>query len=124
MRQRGDGSGGTADTERVGSASGGCIFNDIAAATIVNSTLAYNQAIGGSGNSPGTGATVLVGVAQGGGILASNGANLVVRDSTLTFNQAIGGDTTSVSALNGMADQIHAVMAKYNYQTGKLPDLK
>jgi hypothetical protein len=26
--------------------------------------------------------------------------------------------------LNGMADQIHAIMAKYNYTTGKLEPLR
>jgi multiple sugar transport system substrate-binding protein len=39
------------------------------------------------------------------------------------LNQAIVGEITSVAALNGMAEQIHAVMAKYGYSTGTLPRL-
>ena len=51
-------------------------------------------------------------------------ASEVIPVLELGLNQAIGGDTTSVAALNSMAVQIHAVMIKYNYQTGTLPNLK
>jgi multiple sugar transport system substrate-binding protein len=51
-------------------------------------------------------------------------ASEVIPVLELGLNQAIAGETQSVAALNGMADQIHAVMAKYNYNTGKLPPLK
>jgi len=50
-------------------------------------------------------------------------ASEVIPILELGLNQAIAGETKSVAALNGMADQIHAVMAKYNYNTGKLPNL-
>ena len=50
-------------------------------------------------------------------------AGEVIPILELGLNQAIAGETTSVAALNSMADQIHAVMAKYNYQTGTLPKL-
>jgi multiple sugar transport system substrate-binding protein len=41
----------------------------------------------------------------------------------LGLNRAVAGEVTSVDALNSMAEQIYAVMAKYNYHTGKLPPL-
>jgi multiple sugar transport system substrate-binding protein len=50
-------------------------------------------------------------------------AGEVIPILELGLNQAIAGETDSVAALNGMADQIHAVMAKYGYNTGKLPNL-
>jgi multiple sugar transport system substrate-binding protein len=50
-------------------------------------------------------------------------ASEVIPILELGLNQAIAGETKSVAALNGMAEQIHAVMAKYNYNTGKLPNL-
>jgi multiple sugar transport system substrate-binding protein len=50
-------------------------------------------------------------------------ASEVIPILELGLNQAIAGETKSVASLNGMADQIHAVMAKYNYNTGKLPNL-
>jgi multiple sugar transport system substrate-binding protein len=50
-------------------------------------------------------------------------AGEVIPILELGLNQAILGETTSVAALNGMADQIHAVMAKYGYSTGTLPHL-
>ena len=50
-------------------------------------------------------------------------AGEVIPILELGLNQAIAGETQSVAALNGMADQIHAVMAKYNYNTGTLPKL-
>jgi multiple sugar transport system substrate-binding protein len=42
----------------------------------------------------------------------------------LGLNRAIAGEIGSTEALNGMADQVHAVMAKYNYNTAKLPPLR
>ena len=42
----------------------------------------------------------------------------------LGLNRAVAGETTAVAALNDMAGQIHAVMAKYGYKTGALPGLK
>jgi|HubBroStandDraft_4_1064222.scaffolds.fasta_scaffold02276_3 multiple sugar transport system substrate-binding protein len=50
-------------------------------------------------------------------------AGEVIPILELGLNQAIAGETNSVVALNSMADQIHAVMAKYGYNTGKLPNL-
>ena len=50
-------------------------------------------------------------------------AGEVIPILELGLNQAIAGETTSVAALNSMADQIHAVMAKYKYNTGTLPKL-
>ena len=50
-------------------------------------------------------------------------ASEVIPVLELGLNQAIAGETKSVAALNSMADQIHAVMAKYKYNTGKLPNL-
>jgi multiple sugar transport system substrate-binding protein len=50
-------------------------------------------------------------------------AGEVIPILELGLNQAIAGEITAVAALNSMADQIHAVMAKYKYQTGTLPKL-
>jgi multiple sugar transport system substrate-binding protein len=50
-------------------------------------------------------------------------AGEVIPILELGLNQAIAGETASVAALNSMAEQIHAVMAKYNYNTGTLPKL-
>ena len=50
-------------------------------------------------------------------------AGEVIPILELGLNQAIAGEITSVAALNSMADQIHAVMAKYKYNTGTLPKL-
>ena len=41
----------------------------------------------------------------------------------LGLNRAVAGEITSVEALNTMAEQIYGVMAKYGYNTGKLPPL-
>jgi multiple sugar transport system substrate-binding protein len=41
----------------------------------------------------------------------------------LGLNRAVAGEITSVDALNTMAEQIHEVMANYNYNTGRLPPL-
>jgi multiple sugar transport system substrate-binding protein len=51
-------------------------------------------------------------------------ASEVIPILELGLNQAIAGNITVVAALNSMADQIHGVMSKYNYNTGKLPPLK
>jgi multiple sugar transport system substrate-binding protein len=50
-------------------------------------------------------------------------ASEVIPILELGLTQAIAGETKTVAALNGMAEQIHAVIAKYNYNTGKLPNL-
>jgi predicted deacylase len=50
-------------------------------------------------------------------------AGEVIPILELGLNQAIAGEITAVAALNGMADQIHAVMAKYRYNTGSLAKL-
>jgi multiple sugar transport system substrate-binding protein len=50
-------------------------------------------------------------------------ASEVIPILELGLNQAIAGETTAVASLNSMADQIHAVMAKYKYNTGTLPKL-
>jgi multiple sugar transport system substrate-binding protein len=50
-------------------------------------------------------------------------ANEVIPVLELGLNRAIGGEITAVAALNDMAEQIYAVMAKYGYNTGKLPRL-
>jgi multiple sugar transport system substrate-binding protein len=51
-------------------------------------------------------------------------ASEVIAVLELGLNQAVAGEITTVQALNGMADQIHAVMAKNNYKTGKLEALR
>jgi multiple sugar transport system substrate-binding protein len=50
-------------------------------------------------------------------------AGEVIPILELGLNQAIAGEVTSIAALNSMAEQIHAVMAKYKYNTGTLPKL-
>ncbi len=50
-------------------------------------------------------------------------ASEVVAIMELGLNRAVAGETTSAQALNTMANEIHAVMAKYNYNTGKLGPL-
>ena len=50
-------------------------------------------------------------------------AGEVIPILELGLNQAIAGETKPAAALNGMADQIHAVVAKYGYNTGTLPKL-
>lgn len=50
-------------------------------------------------------------------------ASEVIAILELGLNRAIAGETTSVQALNTMSDEIHAVMAKYSYNTGKLKPL-
>jgi multiple sugar transport system substrate-binding protein len=51
-------------------------------------------------------------------------AGEVIPILELGLNRAVAGETTSVAALNDMAGQIQAVMAKYGYKTGALPGLK
>jgi multiple sugar transport system substrate-binding protein len=50
-------------------------------------------------------------------------ANEVIPVLEVELNRAIAGEISSTEALNSMADQIHAVMSKYGYKTGKLPPL-
>ena len=50
-------------------------------------------------------------------------ASEVIAILELGLNQAVAGNTAAAPALNSMADQIHGVMAKYGYATGKLPPL-
>jgi multiple sugar transport system substrate-binding protein len=50
-------------------------------------------------------------------------ASEVISILELGLNQAVAGNTNSAQALNGMAEQIHGVMSKHNYNTGKLPAL-
>lgn len=51
-------------------------------------------------------------------------ASEVIAILELGLNRAIAGEITSVDALNGMADEIHKVMAGYSYKTGELEPLK
>lgn len=50
-------------------------------------------------------------------------ASEVIAVLELGLNRAIAGEISTDEALNGMADEIHAVLEKYNYQTGELPPL-
>lgn len=50
-------------------------------------------------------------------------ASEVISILELGLNQAVAGNTTSVKALNSMAEQVFGVMTKRNYNTGKLPAL-
>jgi multiple sugar transport system substrate-binding protein len=50
-------------------------------------------------------------------------ASEVIAILEVELNRAVAGETTTSQALNGMADQIETVMAKYGYQTGKLDPL-
>jgi multiple sugar transport system substrate-binding protein len=51
-------------------------------------------------------------------------ASEVIAVLELGLNRAIAGEINSIQALNGMADEIHAIMAKYGYKTGKLEPLR
>ena len=42
----------------------------------------------------------------------------------LRLNQAVIGERTSTDALNTAAGEIHEIMRKAGYKTGRLPDLK
>jgi multiple sugar transport system substrate-binding protein len=48
-------------------------------------------------------------------------ASEVIAILEVGLNRAVAGEITSVEALNGMAGQVHEVMAKYGYKTGTLP---
>lgn len=50
-------------------------------------------------------------------------ASEVIAILELGLNQAVAGNIAAAPALNGMAEQIHGVMSKYGYKTGKLPPL-
>ena len=51
-------------------------------------------------------------------------ASEVIAVLELGLNRAVAGEITSTQALNGMADEIHGMMAKYGYKTGKLEPLQ
>jgi multiple sugar transport system substrate-binding protein len=48
----------------------------------------------------------------------------VIPITELGLNRAVAGELTSVQALNSLAEQIHGVMSKYGYKTGKLEPLR
>jgi multiple sugar transport system substrate-binding protein len=50
-------------------------------------------------------------------------ASEVIAILELGLNQAVAGNIAAAPALNGMAEQIFAVMTKYGYATAKLPQL-
>lgn len=50
-------------------------------------------------------------------------ASEVIAVLELGLNRAIAGEITAVDALNGMADEIHAIMAKHQYNTGQIERL-
>lgn len=50
-------------------------------------------------------------------------ANEVISILELGLNQAVAGNIAAAAALNGMSEQIFAVMTKYGYNTAKLPPL-
>lgn len=50
-------------------------------------------------------------------------ASEVISVLELGLNRAIAGEIPTDEALNGMADEIHAVLDKYDYKTGELPPL-
>jgi multiple sugar transport system substrate-binding protein len=47
----------------------------------------------------------------------------VIAILELGLNQAVAGNTAAAPALNGMAEQVFAVMTRYGYTTAKLPSL-
>ncbi len=49
--------------------------------------------------------------------------NEVIPPIEINLNQALSGDMAVVPALNGISDQVYAIMNKYGYKTGKLPPL-
>ncbi len=49
--------------------------------------------------------------------------NEVIPPIEIDLNQALSGDLGVVPALNGISDQVYAIMSKYGYKTGKLPPL-
>ena len=81
--------GGTGNSGGVfaGAGIGGVLLNfQAATATVANSTLKENQAIGGVGSAGGNGGSGL-----GGGLANLFGSNLAVRNCTITRNVASGG---------------------------------
>src|SRR5690606_27290369 len=50
-------------------------------------------------------------------------ASEVISVLELGLNRAVAGEITTVDALNGMADEIHAIMAKHQYNTGQIERL-
>ena len=50
-------------------------------------------------------------------------ASEVISILELGLNRAVAGEISSVDALNGMAEEVHAVMERYNYTTGALQQL-
>lgn len=51
-------------------------------------------------------------------------ASEIIPVMELGLNRAIAGEITSTQALNSMSDEIHGVMAKYGYSTGKTETLR
>jgi len=50
-------------------------------------------------------------------------ASEVIAVLELGLNRAIAGEITAVESLNGMAEEIHAIMAKHQYSTGQIERL-
>ena len=48
----------------------------------------------------------------------------IVAILELRLNQVVIGEKSTVEALNTMAAEIHDLMQKAGYKTGRLPDLK
>lgn len=97
----GDGNTGNAPVGFVGTATGGGIDNSTAVPvaggpsrpatlTVINSTVAGNEAVGGDGNTGGE--HVLMGAGLGGGVANYLGATASITGSLLTLNEAAGGD--------------------------------
>jgi multiple sugar transport system substrate-binding protein len=51
-------------------------------------------------------------------------ASEVIAVLELGLNRAIAGEIGTAQALNGMSDEIHGIMTKYGYKTGKLEPLR
>ncbi len=51
-------------------------------------------------------------------------ASEIIPVMELGLNRAIAGEITSIQALNSVSDEIHGVMAKYGYSTGKIEPLR
>jgi len=97
----GDGNTGTAAVGFIGTATGGGIDNSTAVPlagggfqparlTVINSVIAGNAVVGGSGNT-GTGVSVFLGAGLGGGIANSLGGTADITDSLVALNRATGG---------------------------------
>ena len=98
-----DASGVNSGSGWLGSATGGAVHAQ-GATMITNSLFLGNQAIGGSGNTAGSG-TIEVGGGYGGAIykdaFVSGASSLTVSGSTFTGNQAIGGAGNAGGILTG-----------------------